>query len=385
MKAPFVLFCAGEDSGDVLGEAFVASVLRHNIRALGTGGSRMQAAGLEPVADFDELPVSGFWDVIPRVFRLRHILTKLKQLLAQEECIAFIALDYPGFNMELCSLAKRLKKKVLFAAPPQIWAWKPGRAKDLQGVPLAVLFEFEREAYVRRGCNSQLLLHPFLLHDPLYHESPSAEIVGRHQETLLLLPGSRESQALRNLPLFLNVANLWKSAQGLGTAGNSRQVCLLASRQSLRNALEKAACRFFKGQIPENLSIETAPESPEERRALFARASCALATPGTATLELALSGTPLVVATKPDFLTYVLGSLFVKASFFAMPNILMGEKFVSEHIGRCSKKMARAILEDLKEPSRDQARLLAKELHEKLAHGNTPEHFIEALFNGQIS
>ena len=385
MKTPFVLFCAGEDSGDVLGEAFVASVLRHNVRTLGTGGPRMQAAGLEPVADFDELPVSGFWDVLPRVFRLRSILTKLKLLLAQEECVAFVALDYPGFNMELCRLATRLKKKALFAAPPQIWAWKPGRAKDLQGIPLAVLFEFERKVYADRGCNPQLLLHPFLLHDPLYHESPSAEIVGRHQETLLLLPGSRESQALRNLPLFLKVASLWLSAQGSGTAGNPRQVCILASRQSLRNTLEKKACRFFRGQIPEDVSIETAPESPEERRALFARASCALATPGTATLELALSGTPLVVATKPDFLTYVLGSLFVKASFFAMPNILMGEKFVPEHIGRCSKKMACAILEDLKEPSREQARILAKELHEKLAHGNTPEHFIEGLLNGQIS
>ena len=345
----------------------------------------MQSAGLEPVVDFDELPVSGFWDVVPRVFRLRRILTKLKLLLAQEECVAFVAVDYPGFNMELCRLATRLKKKVLFAAPPQIWAWKPGRAKDLQGIPLAVLFEFERKAYASRGCNPQLLLHPFLLHDPLYHESPSAETAGHHQETLLLLPGSRESQAMRNLPLFLKVANLWKSAQGSGTVGNPRRVCLLASRLSLRDALEKAACRFFRGQIPEDISIETAPESPEERRALFARASCALATPGTATLELALSGTPLVVATKPDLLTYVLGSLFVKTPFFAMPNILMGENSIPEHIGLCTKKMSGAILEELQEPSCEQARLLAKELHEKLAHGNTPEHFVENLLNVQIS
>lgn len=345
----------------------------------------MQAAGLEPVADFDDLPVSGFGDVVPRVFRLHRILAKLKKLLAQEECIAFVAVDYPGFNMKLCRLAQKLKKRVLFAAPPQIWAWKPGRAKDLQGVPLAVLFEFERKAYVERGCNPQLLLHPFLLHDPLYHESPSAEIAGRHQETLLLLPGSRESQALRNLPLFLKVADLWKSAQGSGTACNPRQVYLLASRQSLRNSLECAARRFFKGQIPDFLFVETAPESPEERRALFANACCALSTPGTATLELALSGTPLVVATRPDFLTYVLGSLFVKARFFAMPNILVGEKTVAEHIGRRSQKMAAAVLEDLKEPNHEQAKLLAKKLHERLAHGNTPERFVENLLNGQIS
>jgi len=345
----------------------------------------MQAAGLEPVADFEELPVSGFGDVVPRVFRLRRILAKLKKLLAQEECVAFVAVDYPGFNMELCRLAVKLKKKVLFAAPPQIWAWKPGRAKDLQDVPLAVLFEFERKAYADRGCDPQLLLHPFLLHDPLYQESPAAETAGRHPECLLLLPGSRESQALRNLPLFLKVASLWKSAPGTGPAGNPRQVCLLASRPSLRNSLENAARRFFKGQIPDYLSIETAPESPEGRKALFANASCALATPGTATLELSLSGTPLVVATKPDFLTYVLGSLFVKTRSFAMPNILAGKKWVPEHIGRCTNKMANAILNDLKEASREHATLLAKELHEKLGHGNTPEHFVENLLNGRIS
>ena len=385
MKDPFVLFCAGEDSGDILGEAFVASTLRHNVRALGTGGPHMQAAGLEPVADFDELPVSGFWDVVPRVIRLHRILTKLKRLLAQEECIAFVALDYPGFNMELCRLALRLKKRVLFAAPPQIWAWKSGRAKDLRGVPLAVLFEFERKAYAERGCNPQLLLHPFLLHDPLYHEPPSIDAAHPHQETLLLLPGSRESQALRNLPLFLKVARLWASAQGAGPVDNFRQVCLLASRTSLQKTLEQALIQFFKGQIPAFLSVKMAPENPEERRALFASVSCALSAPGTATLELALSGTPLVVATRPDFLTCVLGSLFVKTLFFAMPNILMGGKFVPEHIGRCSQKMVGAVLDDLKELNREQARLLAKELHEKLAHGDTPEHFVEKMLNGQIS
>jgi len=345
----------------------------------------MQAAGLEPVCDFDELPVSGFWDVVPRVFRLHRILAKLKELLAQEECIAFVAVDYPGFNMELCRLAVRLKKKVLFAAPPQIWAWKPGRAKDLQGVPLAVLFEFEHKAYADRGCDPQLLLHPFLLHDPLYHESFAAEISGRHPETLLLLPGSRESQALRNLPLFLQVANLWMAAQGTEPASKPRQVYLLASRPSLRNSLENTARRFFKDQIPDYLSFETAPESLEERKALFANASCALATPGTATLELSLSGTPLVVATRPDFLTYVLGSLFVKTRLFAMPNILSGKKAVPEHIGRSTTKMTTAILNDLKELNREQATLLAKELHEKLGHGNTPEHFVENLLNGRIS
>ena len=337
----------------------------------------MQVAGLETVADFDELPVAGFGDVVPRLFRLHRILGKLESLLAQEECIAFVGIDYPGFNMGLCRLAKKLKKPVLFAAPPQIWAWKSGRAKKLRGIPLAVLFEFERKIYAEHGCAPKLLLHPFLLHAPLYSESRPIGTSSEHRMKLLLLPGSRESQALRNLPLFLKVASLWKNT--------SRRVILLASRPALRVTLEQAAKHFFGGCIPDYLFIETAPESPEERKMFFAEAYCALAAPGTATLELALSATPLVVATRPDFLTYVLGSVFVKAKFFAMPNILTNEPSVPEHIGLSTKKLACSILEDLEKVDSQHPIRLSRELHESIAHGHTPEYFVENLLNGRIS
>ena len=81
MKESFVLFCAGEDSGDVLGEAFVQSVVRRGILSVGTGGPRMRSAGLVPIADYEDLPVSGFLDVLPRIARLRKVYDQLKKLL----------------------------------------------------------------------------------------------------------------------------------------------------------------------------------------------------------------------------------------------------------------------------------------------------------------
>ena len=73
MCKPFVLFCAGEDSGDVLGEAFVQEATRLGVIVRGVGGSRMQAAGLDAVEDYETLPVSGFLDIFPRVFRLKSL------------------------------------------------------------------------------------------------------------------------------------------------------------------------------------------------------------------------------------------------------------------------------------------------------------------------
>jgi lipid-A-disaccharide synthase len=115
---------------------------------------------------------------------------------------------------------------------------------------------------------------------------------------------------------------------------------------------------------------------------LYGAATAALATPGTVTLELALSGTPLVVATRPDFLTYVLGSLLVRTKIFAMPNLLMGKKLVPEYIGLNCRCMQPKILHALKQLDPAQSRQLSVDLAERLEKGCTPDYFVSNLING---
>ena len=95
----YYLLCAGEDSGDVLGESFVAAVMAAGFAAHGTGGARMQSAGLQPLADYEDLPVSGFGDVLPHYFRLRRAYATLRGALMHPDCVGLVAIDYPGFNM----------------------------------------------------------------------------------------------------------------------------------------------------------------------------------------------------------------------------------------------------------------------------------------------
>lgn len=362
----YILLCAGEDSGDILGESFVRAAVSGGYVARGTGGRRMCSAGMEPVADFEALPVSGFGDVLPHYFQLRRIFECLVKSLESPDCAGFIAIDYPGFNMKLCALAKRLGKPVLYVAPPQVWAWKKSRAKRLQGIPLAVLFEFERKAYDALGCQAGLLRHPF-------DARTAAPQANSGNAYALLLPGSRKRQALRNLNAFLPMFRDSHDA-----------VKVVAARQSLVPVFEDAVRSRFGGIVPDWISVEVSPDSAAARAALYGNARYAMSAPGTATLELALSGCPLVVATVPDALTYVLGSLFVKSRHFAMPNILLSHEAVKEFV--CApwtvRKMLPLIEETVKKVDRQSAEDIADALAQIVGAGRLASEFFGELVQG---
>ena len=331
---PFVLFCAGEDSGDVLGETLVRPAVESGMNVLGVGGPRMQRAGLTPVGDYETLPVSGFGDVLPRVFRLKKIFSHLESLLREDSCVALVCIDYPGFNMKLCRRALALKKPVLYVAPPQVWAWKKHRARRLRGAKLAVLFNFERRVYESLGLGAEILEHPFLravgaraispkVRETRPNDSDARET--RPNQDVVVLPGSRESQALRNLPFFMEVVSRVHALHP------ERNFVLVASRESLKTQFERAAAKLSPaGSVPAWLRIDVAPQEARERAAFYARHAAALCMPGSATLELALSGVSLVVADVLDPLTYFIGKHFVKTDYFALPNVLLGRSAYPE-------------------------------------------------------
>lgn len=338
---PFVLFCAGEDSGDVLGETLVRPAVESGMNVLGVGGPRMQRAGLTPVGDYETLPVSGFGDVLPRVFRLKKIFSHLESLLREDSCVALVCIDYPGFNMKLCRRALALKKPVLYVAPPQVWAWKKHRARRLRGAKLAVLFNFERRVYESLGLGAEILEHPFLRAVGARAISPNSQAISpkvretrlngtdareaRPNQDVVVLPGSRESQALRNLPFFMEVVSRVHALHP------ERNFVFVASRESLKTQFECAAAKLSPaGSVPAWLRIDVAPQEARERAAFYARHAAALCMPGSATLELALSGVPLVVADVLDPLTYFIGKHFVKTDYFALPNVLLGRSAYPE-------------------------------------------------------
>lgn len=339
---PYILICAGEDSGDCVGAPLVKTLVSQNFAVKGSGGRRMQAAGMLSLVDFETLPVSGFGDVLPKYFKLRQSFNALKSALESPECLGLIAVDYPGFNMKLVARAGELRKPALYVAPPQVWAWKRKRAKVLAKNPyvkLAVFFDFEESVYREAGCNVVRVKHPFA---EIKNAVSLNENLRDAANQILLLPGSRKAQALRNLPVYL------KAVQ------DAKNVVVVAARQELVNS-------FKRFDVP----VIVAPQSAAERMALYQSAEYALTAPGTSTLELALSGASFTVCTKPDLLTYCLGRLFIRTKFFALPNIILNRLVFSEYI------VPPWLGVDVWSFTKGEKENVAKELSEKLAIGSS--------------
>ncbi|WP_407442517.1 lipid-A-disaccharide synthase [Fibrobacter sp.] len=356
---PILLFCAGEDSGDSIGESlvrFAKNKLGSGVRLLGAGGRRMVAEGLSPVVEFDDLPVSGFGDILPRYFRLKKSFNTLRRILKNPECKGLVAIDYPGFNMKLVALAHQLKKPVFYVAPPQVWAWKQKRSKKLafKEIHLACFFDFEEQAYRNAGCNVVRIQHPLVQNFHSYIEPKKNRTC---DEEILLFPGSREGQALRNLSFFLKVINSLRDELLFSSSlASFPKVVVMASRESLKFSLEKNL-KILLGEKPSYpVHVESVPLDFPTRKNRFEKALCALSIPGTVSIELALSGCNTVVCTVPDKLTYFIGKRLVKTECFALPSLILNRKIFPEHIvaspsadaiGKVSKDLQRIMSSSL--------------------------------------
>lgn len=334
----------------------------------------MQGAGMDALVDFETLPVSGFADVLPRYSKLRRAFATIENALESPDCLGLVAIDYPGFNMKLVKRAGELRKPALYVAPPQVWAWKRRRAKQLAQNPmaqLAVFFDFEEKAYAEAGCNVVRMQHPFV------SEARNQE---QTENTVLLLPGSRRAQALRNLSLFLPVASQLNAA---ALAKDALEFTLVAARESLVPVFEK----FIKEKCPQSLlpkfNIQVAPQDVSERRLFYGTASAALTSPGTATLELALSGTPMVVCYKPDLLTYLLGKLFIRTWLFALPNLILNKRIFYEFVYNWHSRSDVQKIATALEQSLSQGKWDPKELVGKLSTGVTAKTLMSE-FLGQF-
>lgn len=294
----YILVVAGEDSGDVLGEEVVAEILVEGCEAVGSGGWRMQKAGLKSVVNFEDMAVNGFFDVLKKLPKLFSIKKKLTKMLRQTNCKALVCIDYPGINLALMKLAKKINKPVFYIAPPKIWAWKKYRGKYFKGVSVGVFFDFEKEIYESFGAKVSLIMHPCF---------SNTKICDDFKDKVLFLPGSRVLQIKRNLPKYVEIAKTYENA------------VFVAPRKEILDFLnEKLAGQFPVVLKPGNCS--------------FAGASRAFCMPGTAVLETYAAKVPTTAIAVIDPVTYIIGKLFLKTKYLTLPNIILQKEVVEEKI-----------------------------------------------------
>ncbi len=321
MSAP-ILIVAGENSGDKYGAALVRAYrkLEPGARFFGVGGPALEAEGLEVLHPLRELAIMGLVEVVSSIPRLRRILADVAEAARQRRPAAAVLIDSPDFNLRLAKKLRAAGIPVLYYVSPTVWAWRRGRLRTIAATvrKMLLIFPFEAELYAARGIPHAYVGHP--LEDKAKSSRGRAEFLADlgldpARPLVAVLPGSREGELARHLPVVVPA------------------VLRLMSEAGVQAAIIKA----------ESVSDETlARLMPEAGRGLpivrdgaydaMAAADLVLAACGTANLEAAFVGTPLIAFYRISPLTYAVGKPFVRVKRYSIVNILAGRDVVPELI-----------------------------------------------------
>ncbi len=338
---------AGEASGDARGAELMRSLreVDSSCAFFGAGGSEMRSLAGGTFHDWADEAVVGLWDVLKKYGYFKAQFNRMLADIAQVAPDAVVLIDYPGFNLRLAkALRARLPRlKIVYYISPQVWAWNRGRIpKMARWLDLMLcIFPFEQPLYEQSGLKTIFVGHPMI------DSFASKKSTARREAALIgLFPGSREKEVRKIFPTMLAAAEVLAK----------RQPELTFEAAAASPHLESLMRAIADGNQKVTISLHTS-------HALMQRAAAGMVASGTATLEAAYFGMPLVILYKVAWLTWVIGKRLVRVPFLGMPNILAGREIAREFLQDAAepKPIAEEVLRLLREPnSKDLAEATAK-------------------------
>jgi lipid-A-disaccharide synthase len=317
-----VMLSCGEASGDVYAAALVAALRAREptVDVFGLGGDRFQAAGGRLIGDFHGLAVTGIIEVLKILPDSYAMLKRLVQAATDERPDVLVVIDYPDFNFRLMTAVKRLGVPVVYYVSPQLWAWRPGRIQTMKSVVDRVLpiFPFEEEIYRAEGMDVRFVGHP-LVDLAVTHESREA-FAARHgldpaRPIVALLPGSRPNELTRLVPVI--------------AAAVPRIASAVVGTQFLVARAPNLPDTYFGPFHGMGLPIRVVEGQTDEA---LAASDAVVTASGTATIQAALHGKPMVVVYRLSPMTYRIGKPLVRVTMYSMVNLVAGERVVTELI-----------------------------------------------------
>jgi lipid-A-disaccharide synthase len=311
------LLVTGEASGDLHAARLVEALRAHGpCEIQGVAGPRLRAAGVECLIPAEDLAVVGFSEIVARLPRLLATRGRLLEAWRRFRPAAVVLVDYPGFNLRLGPALKRRGARIFYYIAPQVWAWHPERARTMARWVdrLAVVFPFEEPIFRAAGVPVEFVGHPLLddLAPEVEEDAFRSEIgAAAGQRILGLLPGSRPQEIERHLEPLLGAARQLQSGRS-----DLRVVLALAAGLELGDRHALGGVQVVRGRTRATQAFATA---------------CAVAS-GTATLETALFGTPLVVLYRTGWFNYAIARRLVTLPRIGLPNIVAGREVVPELI-----------------------------------------------------
>ena len=337
---------AGEHSGDHLGAGLILALRerRGDLVVEGVGGDAMIREGLQPLFPMSDIAIMG---IVPVVARLPQILDRIRrtaEAVLESKPDVLVIIDSPDFTHRVARKVRERSKAIPIVdyVSPTVWAWRPGRARAMRRYVdhLLALLPFEPEAHRRLGGPPCTYVgHPLIEHLDRLRPSPD-EFAQRSRPTVVILPGSRGSEIRRLTAVFGDAIALTVERVG----------ALDLVLPAVRDLEAEIRARVAGWRFPPRVVT-----GEQEKYAAFRRARAALAASGTVTLELALSGVPMVVGYKVSPLETWL-RFVVKVPSIVLPNLILGENIIPEFIqGACTAEALASALCPLVGQSRGRA------------------------------
>jgi len=323
MESKKILLVAGEVSGDLHGTHLVEAIqsIDPEIQFFGVGGEGLEKVGMKLLYHSQSLSVVGITEVFVKLRSILKALRALKKSLEREKPDLVILIDFPDFNLRLAKLVHRRGIPILYYISPQIWAWRPKRIKLISRVirKMVVLFPFEVPLYEAAGVDVEWVGHPLLdIVKPTLPKEKAFQQFGLDPKgrTVGLLPGSRVQEVERLLPSLLASARLLL-----------KEIPDLQFVIPLAPGIPKAALSFQM----RNISV---PVKVVEGFTYDVMNLCELliTASGTATLEGAILGKPMIIIYKVSFLSYWIGRTLIRVDHIGLVNLVAEKEIAPELI-----------------------------------------------------
>ena len=334
---------AGEVSGDLHGAHLMEAILRIDpkIQFFGVGGEHLERMGMKLLYHSQSLSVVGITEVLLKIGAILKALRGLKQSLDQERPDLIILIDFPDFNLRLAKIAHRKGIPTLYYISPQVWAWRPKRVKLIaQWVrKMVVLFPFEVPFYEAAGVDVEWVGHPLLdIVKPTLSKEAAFQRFGLDpkRKTIALLPGSRMHEVKRLLPPLLASAQLLE-----------KEIPDLQFVIPLASGIHQRLLSPWMGNIL--LPVKVVEGWAYEVMNL---AELLIVASGTATLEVAILGKPMVIVYKVSFFSYWIGRALIQVDHIGLVNLVAGKEIVPELIQKDvnPQRIAEEALRILRDP-----------------------------------
>lgn len=321
-----IALIAGEASGDLLGAGLMEELRRRidGVSFEGVAGPSMSAAGCEVLEPAESLALFGLIEPLAEIPRLLRLRRRLLQRWTTNPPDVFVGIDAPDFNLGLeCRLRAKGIKTVHYVSP-SVWAWRQRRVRKIARAADRVLclLPFEKAFYDTHGVAADFVGHPMADNVPtdLDTEAVRQRLGVQAAQLVAVLPGSRRSEVTRLGPVFADTCR-----ELLSRNKELRFVAPMASRK---------LGHLFAGQLEKAGIAEKFLLLDGDAQSAIAAADVVLLASGTATLQTALLGKPMVAAYRFAASTYAIAYIFnlVNVDYFSLPNLLTDEPLVPEFL-----------------------------------------------------